>query len=248
VTGFFTGTATIAVFDAGFAGDAAHLVTPPRVLYTGKAWASQVYHVGIGTRGTVDVRVTFPDGRQVTRTAVAARTRIAIQPTSNQPPVAVATAQPSSPAIGQPVRFDGTTSSDPDGAIASYAWDFGDGGRASGATASHTYTAAGTFVATLTVTDNAGSTAATTIGITVADTTPPSIAIASGVFTPSVGDNVGVVRVEWSFDGALSATTTTPPFSYTLNLTPLAGPHTISARAFDAAGNATDAAAIVVQR
>ena len=36
-------------------------------------------------------------------------------------------------------------------------------------------------------------------------------------------DNVGVVRVEWYFDGGLSATTTTAPFSYTLNLTPVAG-------------------------
>jgi hypothetical protein len=55
-------------------------VTPPKVLTTGRAWASQVYHLGIGTRSTVDLRVTFPDGRQVVRTAVAKASRIAIQP------------------------------------------------------------------------------------------------------------------------------------------------------------------------
>ncbi len=80
VTGFFPGSATIEVFDAGFAGDANHLVTPPRALFTGRAWASQVYHFGIGTRSAVDVRVTFPDGGRVTRTGVAPSSRLTIQP------------------------------------------------------------------------------------------------------------------------------------------------------------------------
>ncbi|HZJ62139.1 MAG TPA: VCBS repeat-containing protein [Kofleriaceae bacterium] len=79
VTGFFTGSATIEVFDTGGVGDPAHLVTPPRVLYTGNAWSSQVYHFGIGMRSTVDVRVTFPGGRQTVRT-VAAASRTAIMP------------------------------------------------------------------------------------------------------------------------------------------------------------------------
>jgi hypothetical protein len=81
VTGFFAGSATIEVFDAGFAGNAAHLVTPPKLLFTGRAWASQVYHFGIGTRSAVDVRVTFPDGRRVTRTGIAPTSRITILPT-----------------------------------------------------------------------------------------------------------------------------------------------------------------------
>jgi hypothetical protein len=81
VTGFFTGSATIEVFDAGFVGDPAHHVTPPKTLYTGGAWASRVYHFGIGTRTSVDVRVTFPDGQTVIRAGVAPGSRIAIQPT-----------------------------------------------------------------------------------------------------------------------------------------------------------------------
>jgi VCBS repeat protein len=80
VTGFFTGSATIEVFDSGYLGDASHLVTPPRVLTTGRAWASQVYQLGIGTRSTVDVRVTFPDGRVATRTGVATCSRLSLQP------------------------------------------------------------------------------------------------------------------------------------------------------------------------
>jgi len=83
VTGFFTGSAIIEVFDAGFVGDPTHWVTPPRTLYAGRAWASQVYHFGIGTRTLVDVRVTFPDGQQVIRAGVAPGARIAIEPIAN---------------------------------------------------------------------------------------------------------------------------------------------------------------------
>jgi hypothetical protein len=80
VTGFFAGSATIEVFDAGFLGDADHLVTPPKVLYTGRAWASQSYPFGIGQRGSVDLRVTFPDGRRTTRTGVTPGSRLSIDP------------------------------------------------------------------------------------------------------------------------------------------------------------------------
>ena len=49
--------------------------------------------------------------------------------------------------------FDAGASADSDGTITSYAWDFGDGetDTTTGATPSHTYAAAGTYVVTLTV-------------------------------------------------------------------------------------------------
>ena len=192
--------------------------------------------------------MTFPDGRQVVRTAVAPASRIAIQPVTNQPPTAVATATPTSAAINQTISFDGSGSSDADGTIASYRWDFGDGTQATTATASHAYAASGAFTARLTVTDDAGSSSSATVAISIADTTAPTVAITGSVFTPTVSDNVAVTKVEWYFDGGLSATATTAPFSYTLNLTPLAGAHTLVARAFDAAGNTTDSAPIAIQR
>ena len=63
--------------------------------------------------------------------------------------------------------FDATGSVDTDGEIVSSTWDFGDGETAIGATAEHTYSVAGTYELTLTVTDNRGGTATATRSITV---------------------------------------------------------------------------------
>jgi PKD repeat protein len=76
----------------------------------------------------------------------------------NQGPVASFTAR-LRPA-GAPTRFDASTSVDPDGRIASYRWDFGDGVvRTAGPAPRHAYRRAGRFTVTLTVTDNEGCTA-----------------------------------------------------------------------------------------
>jgi hypothetical protein len=82
----------------------------------------------------------------------------------NQPPVA-SIAAPT--CTGLTCTFDGTGSHDPDGSVTGYAWSFGDGGTATTATPSDTYAAAGTYVATLTVTDDQGATGSTSTSVTV---------------------------------------------------------------------------------
>ncbi len=54
--------------------------------------------------------------------------------------------------------FDASASSDPDGSVDGYAWDFGDGQTGTGETATHTYPAAGDYPVTLTVTDDDNAT------------------------------------------------------------------------------------------
>jgi len=72
---------------------------------------------------------------------------------------------------GQVVWFDGSNSSDPDGTIVSYKWDFGDGGIATGCHANHRFRGAmnesKTYAVTLTVEDNSGTTATDSCDITV---------------------------------------------------------------------------------
>lgn len=75
---------------------------------------------------------------------------------SNRAPVADAGGTYSG-AVGAPIHFDGTGSSDPDGDLLAMSWSFGDGASASGAEPEHTYQAAGVFTVTLTVSDGHAS-------------------------------------------------------------------------------------------
>ena len=83
-------------------------------------------------------------------------------------PNALPTAAFTSSATDLTADFDGTSSSDPDGTIASYAWDFGDGVTADTAVATHTYAEAGTYNVKLMVEDNRGGVAELTKAVTVA--------------------------------------------------------------------------------
>lgn len=73
------------------------------------------------------------------------------------------------------VILDGTGSNDPDGTIVRYEWDFGDGSApADGETVTYGYTSTGSFVVTLTVTDNCGDSGQDTAEVTIVGPTPPS--------------------------------------------------------------------------
>jgi PKD repeat protein len=85
----------------------------------------------------------------------------------NLPPTAVIQATPTSGVAPLTVNFSGASSSDPDGSIASYSWNFGGMSSGIGVNASAQFTVPGTYVATLTVTDNRGATASATQAITV---------------------------------------------------------------------------------
>jgi PKD repeat protein len=85
------------------------------------------------------------------------------EPPPNQDPTAAFTSQ----CFGLSCQFDASTSSDVDGSIVTYAWDFGDGTQSSSKTVNHAYDTAGTYTVTLTVTDNRSGTDTTSTDITV---------------------------------------------------------------------------------
>jgi probable HAF family extracellular repeat protein len=85
----------------------------------------------------------------------------------NQAPVASITTNRIRGRAPLRIKFDGTGSSDPDGTISQYAWDFGDGGTSDLGKVNHDYTTAGIYTATLTVNDNGGLSSAASITITV---------------------------------------------------------------------------------
>ncbi|MDH3294493.1 MAG: tandem-95 repeat protein, partial [Acidimicrobiia bacterium] len=79
----------------------------------------------------------------------------------NDPPVADAGGLYTGTA-GSEVLFDGSGSTDPDGSIVAWEWNFGDDKTATGETPTNVYGAAGSYTVTLTVTDNDGATATDT--------------------------------------------------------------------------------------
>jgi PKD repeat protein len=90
-------------------------------------------------------------------------------PPTNTPPTPSFTYSPNNPDVGESVTFDASGSSDPDGTVQRFEWDFGDGNVASatGATVTHTYSSAGTYTVELTVEDDEGATDTTTQTVSV---------------------------------------------------------------------------------
>lgn len=115
--------------------------------------------------GTYTVRLTVTDNDSTTGRD---QMRITVTSTPNQPPTATAMASPSSGTAPLAVTFTGTgTDADADGTITSWAWVFGDGGTSTLQNPTHTYAAAGSYTARLTVTDNLGATGSATVTIAV---------------------------------------------------------------------------------
>jgi chitinase len=85
----------------------------------------------------------------------------------NQSPTASFTTSDSSITPGESITFDASSSSDADGSITSYEWDFGDGSTATGKTVTHTYDEVGSYLVTLTVTDDTDSTGTDTTTVTI---------------------------------------------------------------------------------
>ncbi len=130
------------------------------------------------------------------------------EPAGGDVPRAVITASVTSGEFPLAVDFDGSNSVDPNGDVLAFAWDFGDGNTATGATVSHTYTTAGVYTATLTVDDGNGNSSTESVIITVLE---PNIAPeASFTASPTSGD----VPLTVSFDASASSDANNDPLTF----------------------------------
>lgn len=163
-----TGDAPVAVT---FSGSASY---DPDGVITSYAWAFGDGATATGAASSVTHTYTVPGTYNATLTVTdnmgltspAAATTITVRP-ANGLPTARITADKTSGYAPLTVNFSGTGSTDPDGSIVSYGWDFGDGTTGSGATVARTYSTVGTYTVRLTVTDDRGGTGTATQVISV---------------------------------------------------------------------------------
>ena len=142
------------------------------------------------------------------------RTSVLISDVNHAPTVSITTSQIQG---SSPLEIQFTAVAwDPDGTIASYEWNFGDGESGSGEAISHTFFGSGLYNVTLIVTDNKGtvSTASTTVDVTNA---PPQVTITTSklqggaphtvTFSATASDSDGeITGYEWNFGDGKTAT------------------------------------------
>lgn len=119
------------------------------------------------------------------------------------------------------VSFDGSGSSDPDSVIVMWAWDFGDGGTATGEMASHVYAAGGTYTVILTVTDSQDLSDSQSESVTVAPNPPPVASFTWSVLGQTVTvdgsgstDDQPIASYAWDFGDGGTATGATASHTY----------------------------------
>jgi parallel beta-helix repeat protein len=168
------------------------------------------------TAGTYTVTMTATD---TAGNSSSASTQVAVSssPLGDDPPTAVLAVTPSSGTAPLQVSADASASTDTDlTPIATYKFDFGDGtaavGPQGGATVSHAYAAAGTYIVTVTITDTAGNASTATQQVTVsAVDLPPAAAL-------SVSPGSGLIPMAVTADASASTDTdATPIASYKFN-------------------------------
>ncbi|MEK7270477.1 MAG: PKD domain-containing protein [Planctomycetota bacterium] len=176
----------------GEASTATTIATAPAAVVNG------AYYVGVWADAAGTIAELSDSNNKLASSATVTLTN---PPPANVPPVANASANPTAGIAPLAVSFSGSASTDSDGTIVSYAWVFGDGQTGTGATASHTYASAGTYAATLTVTDDDGATG--TNGVTIVVSEPPPSNVPP-VANASASPTTGTAPLAVSFSGSAS--------------------------------------------
>jgi PKD repeat protein len=152
-----------------FTTDAGQLNSKGSVIYT-------------DTNGAAEDVLHTTNSAVVTAASGDISDNVSVNVLTNESPTASFVYSPTNPQVGEKVYFNAAESSDPDGTIVSYKWDFGDGRSATGQKPNHRYNQAGTYSVVLVVEDNSGNSASTSQSITIAEGEAPT---ASFVFSPT---------------------------------------------------------------
>ncbi len=188
-------------------------------------------------KATVDETSVYP--KALTAGQVAAHFAAA-QPGANKAPVAAFTA---TAAADGTIALDASTSSDADGTLAGYAWDFGDGTTGTGVRTSHAYTKSGTYSVALTVTDDAGAKTTSTqpVTVTIANKAPVAKATVTCTGLTCTADATGstdadgtVASHAWDFGDGSTGTGATASHDYAAT-----GSYTVTLTVTDDAGVTT---------
>lgn len=149
-------TVTLSTTSPGITFAPATGTTGPDGKFTSTLTAAPSASGSIAVHAIAEIPGDFYGEGTGTVTVQQAATPAITQPAANQPPVAVVAVDRYAGEAPLAVQFDGRQSYDPDGSIAGYRWNFGDGATGDGYVASHQYSTAGTYTAALVVTDAAG--------------------------------------------------------------------------------------------
>jgi PKD repeat protein/N-acetylneuraminic acid mutarotase len=176
-------------------------------------------------QGTYEVSLTVTDAEGLTDTDTI--TILVTTETTNEPPVAIVSANPLNGDAPLIVQFTGNASTD-DVAIATYFWDFNDGNTSAMVDPEHIFNTPGTYEVELTVTDGDGLSDTESITITVTGSgnqAPNAIATGSPLtgsaplevaFTGSAStDDGGVVSYAWDFMDGSSSSDADPIHTFT---------------------------------
>lgn len=138
------------VFDAGGSTDSdGELVRYEWDFGDGATATGPVVRHAYAAPATYTARLTVHDDSDVANSSAGDTVTVIV----NDPPVAEA-GPDRSVATAEPIVFDAGASTDSDGSLIAYEWDFGDGERGGGATVTHAYAKSGTYTVALTVTDD----------------------------------------------------------------------------------------------
>jgi PKD repeat protein len=214
--------------------------------YETNAAANAIISKSFTTPGnrTVGLRITDNNGATATTSQTVS--------VENRVPSASFTATPGTALSGVAIAFNATASSDPDGTISKYEWDFDGNGSYeadAGATAStsHAFFTSGTITVGLRVTDNSGATATTTRTVTIQNSpptasfsaTPNSVPTGTSVAYDGSGSNDidgTIVKYEWDLDGNGTYETSTGTIPSASSNYATAGARTIRLRVTDSVG------------